>query len=156
MKVKLVHCFKLKCKRVWLLQRASARTHAGILKMRFCSCALASARLFMKRCWHIKYFLNLLDVLHRLSLSLAFYDNFDCFIFLFSFCLRIFYPKIEHIKIIVIFSSAIPVVLLLISSHWKKKRVWVILINFEALTASQRRTLVYSRTIRIRKILTIS
>ena len=41
-----------------------------------------------------------------------------------------------------------------ISTHEKTNRV--ILINLEALNASQRRTLVFSRTTRLRKILTIS
>ena len=41
--------YKLKFQRFRPLQRSSAPTHAARLNMRFCSCALARARLFMEK-----------------------------------------------------------------------------------------------------------
>ena len=91
--------------------------------------------------------MNLLDVLHRMSLILAFYDNIYFFHF-FSF-FSSFSPKIENLKSLKICLNAILAVPRLIYTHGKKIRV--ILNNFEALNASQQKTLIFSRT-RLREI----
>ena len=65
--------------------------------------------------------------MHRLSLTLAFYDKLDFFAF--------FSPKFDDVIIIGFCSYAIPIVPLVIPTHYKKIRL--ILNNFQALNASQ-------------------
>ena len=57
------------------------------------------------------YLLNLLDILHRLSLILAFYDNF--------YFLPIFNPKFDDAIILGFCSYAIPTVPRVIPTHKK-------------------------------------
>ena len=62
-------------------------------------CVSAHARLRVRvylwsKCWHIIYFWNLLEIMHRLRLILAFCDNFDFF--------AIFSPKFDDVIISII------------------------------------------------------